>query len=115
VFAGEDEDGVRKKRKERAAADSDDGDDDDDGGGGGGGGSGRVIPLFTTYFLRSVQKTPGTNLTPPGSGNPSRAFGQQLRLMTASVVHVTNANPTRRQERAALWEEEGSEGEGEGG
>jgi hypothetical protein len=35
-----------------------------------------------------------TNLTPPGSGNPSRAYGRRHQLMTAGMVHVTNLTPT---------------------
>jgi hypothetical protein len=34
-----------------------------------------------------------TNLTPPGSDNPRRAYGQEYRLVTAGMVHVTNLTP----------------------
>jgi hypothetical protein len=71
----------------------------------------------------TADMVPVTNLTPPGSDNPSRAYGQKHRLtragmvqMTASVVRVTNrmtpgsANPTtgactgRRTARVRWWE-----------
>jgi hypothetical protein len=34
-----------------------------------------------------------TNLTPPGSYNPSRAYGRRHQVMTAGMVHVTNLTP----------------------
>jgi hypothetical protein len=34
-----------------------------------------------------------TSLAPPGSDNPSRAYGQKHQLMTAGMAHVTNLTP----------------------
>ena len=59
-----------------------------------------MVGLDTTLHLRYCcaskhqSVTAGTvrvtNLTPPGSDNPSSAYGRRHRLMTAGMVRVTN-------------------------
>jgi hypothetical protein len=59
------------------------------------------VLLHSKHHLLAPRMVHVTNLTPPGSDNPSRTYGGH-QTMTASVVHVTNltppgsANPRRR-------------------
>ena len=49
-----------------------------------------IVARQNTVQLMTASTVHTIHLAPPGSDNPSRAYGRRHQLMTASMVHVTN-------------------------
>jgi hypothetical protein len=52
-----------------------------------------TILLQSNHHFMTAGMVHVTNLNPPGSDNPRRAYGGRHQLMTAGMVHVTNLTP----------------------